>query len=172
MNFFSTTDTTFFQSEVKNCYLFLEKRFGMNFCGVSETKTHDPRDSGIVARYSQQDITVYICWSKFEKSITITIKFDGKNLTRDEKYIYFEPFLDFISKGIIKPIVPYVYNKMSTSEISSLIKKREKLFEHGFLEVMKKVAQRLEDYFDKIQSISEEQIKSYHLWIRNKKQAS
>ena len=152
---------------VKKYFSFLEKEFNLVYYYAQETGKPHTRDHGLITCYYNKNLRVFIGWSEEEKSLVITIRFDNSNLSKNQKYAYFEPFIEFLTQE--EPIVPYIKEKTSISTIKSVIDKRTILFSQGLEPVLKKLAEKLQKNFKILQSVSQEQIKSYHLWMVSEK---
>jgi len=157
-----------FQNEVKASFEFLEKERLMTFAGVREIKG-DLRDSGYVARYRTDEFRIEIGWSEFQLSLSVLIRFSHRDdLPRNMKYIYFEPYIEFLSQGKEQSIIPQIYPRMSESRIIKTVEKRQELFKNrSFSTVLVKLAKKLQNNFGVILNASVDQIRDYHNWFNS-----
>ena len=153
-----------FEANVKKSFDFLETEFGLTFSGLKEIDSGAPKDSGVVAKYRSDEMRIEIGWSEAEDSLAILLRLENAELTKKEKYIYFEPFVEFISDGAICPIVPQIYHGMSVAKIAKAMEQREKLFAKGVRNVLGLLAKRLHSRIPEIQSATIDVIRKYHRW--------
>lgn len=152
---------------VKKYFSFLEKEFDLVYYYAQETGKPHTRDHGLVTCYYNKNLRTFIGWSEEEKSLVITIRFDNANLSKNQKYAYFEPLIEFLTEE--EPIVPYIKEKSSISAIESVLDERAILFSQGLEPVLKKLAEKLQNNFEVLQSVSQEQLKNYHRWMLSEK---
>lgn len=152
-----------FESAVIDNFHFLERDYGFVYVGISNVR-EDPRDSYMSAKYRLDGLRVDIVWNPVAMALGIFIKLKNEDLSRYEKYIYFEPFVEFMSKGAVMPVVPQIYPKMSIGEIENAMKQRAEYFENGIAYAVKSLADRFMQYYSFLESTSAEAIKQYQKW--------
>ena len=157
-----------FQNGVRASFEFLEKEYLMVFTGVREIK-EDPRDAGFVARYRTDEHRIEIGWSEYQLSLVISIRFSQRDdLPRNMKFVYFEPYVEFSSRGKEQSIVPQIYPRMGGSRIIKTVEKRQELFKNKSLsEVLRELANKLHNNIDTILNAKDEQIRNYHKWFNS-----
>jgi len=160
----TTTDKDSFEAEVKKHFSFLETEFAMAFSGVREM-TGDPRDNGILASYNNDQLRAQIGWSEAELSLIVTIRLKRADVLREKRWIYFEPFIEFVTKGACCPIVPQIYYRMSGRATAMAVKERSVLFRNGTSEVLVAVAQRLRSHLNDVIEASSDVIIEFHKWF-------
>ncbi len=155
-----------FEGLVKECFGFAEEA-QMCFNGVRISGGTDPRDAALVARYSGSDSRFDIGWNEFELSLSVLVKFDHCNLPRQECYVYFEPFIEYLTQGQEKAIVPYVTERMSVRSMESVMEQRKTLFAQGLEPVIRALGKKMKANFGVLMSVSQEQVQGYHKWMRS-----
>lgn len=144
-------------------FIFLEENYGFSYIGVAAAQ-EDPRDSYVSARYRLGDLRVDIVWNPVAMSLGILIKLNMGNLSGKERYIYFEPFVEFISKGLVEPIVPQIYPCMSLGEIKKSMAQRAKCFENGVPHIIESLAKKFKGYYCLLEVVPITVIRQYHAW--------
>ena len=167
----STSNDCNVTARIKKSFEFLEKEFGFTFSGLRVINNGSLRDSGVVAKYRSNQIRIDIGWSPAEFSLSILLRLEDARLTRKERYIYFEPFIEFISNGVMHPIIPQIYHGMSVAKIDEAIEKRKDLFAKGSADAVDLLAKRLHDHFTEIQSTAIDVIRKYHEWYESRGKA-
>jgi hypothetical protein len=123
------------------------------------------RDEVFTAVYSSNEMKITIAFSRVEKSINILIRFNSIQVDRRIRWVYFEPYLEYISTGTILPIVPQVYHGMKPSQILSVMKSRDRLFaEQSFDEVLHALSSRFQQVASQIFSVNTENLTQFHVW--------
>jgi len=156
-----------FEVAVTNVFSFLEHDFNFSYIG-SKTIQEDPRDSYVVAKYRRNNSRINIAWNPFAMSIIVLIRLNNDELGRREKYIYFEPFVEFSSNGSLTPVVPQIYPGMSIGKIEKAMEQRKKCFDAGIVSVVEVLAKRLREYYSTVESASADTINQYHKWYLSK----
>lgn len=163
------SDKLRFEKLVRENFDFLQDTPRMKFSGVRSIGGDDPRDAGLVARYSRDDLRVDVGWSKLQSSLTVSLKFEDADIPRKLRHLYFEPFIEFFTQGKDRAIVPYIREGMSIKKILSVSTEREKVFQDGLPAVIKAVGRKLRLYFNQIESVPVDLIGKYHDWIAAKR---
>lgn len=156
-----------FESAVKGRFGFLETDHGFRFAGVRDVND-DPRDSYSVARYRRSDMRIDIAWNPMARSLGVLLRMDAAALSRTERFVYLEPFIEFATQGTIPPVVPQIYPGMSIKRLEQAVMMREELFRHGIGEALEGLASRLREYYPKIRDASVDTILQYGRWYKTK----
>lgn len=133
--------------------------------GVRSSGGSDPRDSSIVARFITEELQIEIGWNALELSLAILIKYRTLALPGSKKYIYFEPFIEFVTNGKERAIVPYITEKMNIRNIELTMDRRRSLFAKGLENVAGHLGRKLQIFLPRIESSSAEEISAYHEWM-------
>lgn len=155
-----------FETQIKNAFDFLERKESFLFHGVRTVGGTDPRDCALVASYSRNDMRLKIGWQKYEKSLAILIEFNRDDLSREERYVYFEAFIEFFTEGKTKALVPYVRPGMSIGQIEAVMAARDKLFSNGLDVVLKALGDKLQTFLYALGLVQTQSIQHYHGWMR------
>jgi len=155
-----------FEVLVKECFGFAGN-FQMSFHGVRRSGGTDPRDASLVARYSGSESRFDVGWSEFELSLSVLIKYTCGRWSNRESYVYLEPFVEYLTRGQEKAIVPYATERMSLRRMGVLMEQRKMLFLHGLDPVMRAVGQKMQANFGCLMSVSQEQVLGYHEWMKS-----
>lgn len=163
------SDSLEFESAVKQHFSFLEDEHDFRFTGVREFND-GPRDTGVVASYRRGDgdVRIKIGWSAIEGSLAVLVRSDIDGLSRKERYVYLEPFIEFMSNGSMEPVAPQIYPAMSIAKIMTAMKLRNKIFQHGVAETLEAVGLRLQEFYPSIRDAPAEYIRQYHQWYQSK----
>lgn len=159
----------FFEDLIKTNFDFAESEFAMHLTNVSVSGGKDPRDAALVARYRGANFRFDVGWNEFELSLAVLVKFEDLNLSRQERYVYLEPFIEYLSNDGDPVIVPYVSENMSIRQTKATLEKRRSVFENGLEPVVDQVAQKMRRNFDKLTDASTDQVRGYHVWMSSKR---
>lgn len=162
-------DKESFEALVKKNFGFAETLFGACFGRIREIGGSDPRDATLVARYSGSSFRFDIGWNELELSLAVLIRFEMTKLPRQERYVYFEPFVEFTTGCKELAIVPYITEKMHTNRIREVMERRRSVFADGLAPVIERVAQKMRLHHSMLVNASEKQIRGYHIWIGAKR---
>lgn len=121
-------------------------------------------DSHVVSRFEASDWTVEIAWAKGEQILSMSIKYNKADLSDSERYVFFEPFVEYLTDGREKVIVPYVTKDMSLASLRRHETECRAVFAAGLEPVVARLAQKLERFLDQVRSASTKEIKGYHAW--------
>ena len=144
-------------------FAFLENECGMAFRGTRSVGG-DPRDSGLVATFSDDKVRVRIGWSDCEGALMILIRLEDDRLPRQQRSVYFEPFVEFITGGSIAPVIPHTYPGMSAAAIGTATRRRRALFRRGPNDVLAVLAERLRRYLGDIRTLPAGTLAQFHDW--------
>lgn len=154
-----------YENFIKRNFEFLENE-GMAFVGTHRAGGSDPRDTGLVASYSREDFKVKIGWSKSELSLTAMARFNSNELAGKERFVYMEPFVEFLTQGRVCAVVPYIKENQGSRGLTRILKERSDVFErHGFDGVVELLAGRIKTYFNDIVSAPPGVVQKYHRWM-------
>lgn len=160
-------DQASFEVRVRDAFPFLEDIGQMKFVGVRVAGGNDPRDSSLVARYVGDHLRLEVGWNEMERSLAVLLRFEREDLGRIERYVYFEPFVEFLTKGQTKAIVPYVREGMSITQLKVIMDGRTRVFNEGFTQVIKELGAKMNSFFSRIKTASSEDIRRYHAWMKS-----
>jgi hypothetical protein len=150
--------------EIVRSFAFLSEA-GMNDRGVRGIGSGG-RGSGLVARYEAPVMRLEIGWSEFELALGIMLKYNLSELPDEQRYVFFEPFVEFLTEGREGAIVPFVSDNMSSAALGRVMGDREAVFADGLAPVAERLAAKLKRYFDQVRDASGEQIVAYHAWMK------
>jgi hypothetical protein len=156
-----------FESSIEYDFGFLKTEYGFDFNGVRSVDD-DPRDAYLLARFSKGDARIDVAWNEMAKSLSILIRLCKDELGRKERYVYFEPFVEFLSKGQVLPIAPQLFPRMTMKSIDSVMRQRSDTFKVGIASKMALLAEKLREYLEPMQSSSVEMIREYHKWYEGR----
>jgi hypothetical protein len=88
----------------------------------------DPRDAGYASRFEASEYRFDVVWGEAEQSLLIQVKYSHSDLSDEECYVSFEPFVEFLTGGREKAIVPYHAANMSDRKWTRLVEERRALF--------------------------------------------
>lgn len=159
------TDIDAFEAAVTKRFAFLEQDFNLRYSGL-KIDDADPRDTGMVARYSKDEFRVSIAWAPFEMSLSVLIRLSNTDLGRRERYVYLEPFIAFVTNGAVRPVVPQIYPGMSVRKIEEAMELRSRLFENSVGHTLETVSSRLKEYYMTIRAASADDVRQYHQWYQ------
>lgn len=144
---------------------YLEREHGFSTTRAQLVAEDDPREKGVVVKYRDKAVRIEVLWGFAESIITIRLRLERNDVPRREHYIHLEPFVEFITEGQVKPIVPQVYRGMSEAALISVLRRRKQLLDSAFEDVIKSLATRLREYLNTILFADINVIHSYHLWL-------
>jgi len=162
-------DKKSFEELVVSSFSIVESCAQMSFVGVRTSGGTDPRDAALVARYSGDSLRFDVGWSEYELSLAVLINFERVDVSRAERYVYFEPFVEYLTNGQEKAIVPYVTENMSIKETEATMEQRQAVFRDGLAPVIEKIGIKLQSYLGQLQTASADQIRGYHQWMKSKR---
>jgi hypothetical protein len=159
-------DQEAFGRDVKATFAFLEPEFGMAFSGLRETRG-DPRDRAIIATYDNDSACVQIAWGEMELGLVISIQRRDRSIPKKLRWIYFEPFVEYLTDGKTPPIVPQVYYWMPMRALTSTMRKRRELFSDHANEALAQLAARLRTYLNDVLHAKRDTLVGYHSWFNS-----
>ncbi len=158
-----------FASAVIAHFSFLESQYAMKRIDVRVVDRGSAQDEGAVVRYLSDNVAVDICWGFAELVISIMIRYPsptGRLSSNDPlKYLYFEPYVEFITQGELTPIVPQVPRTLSKSGFESVLEARESLLDGGIKGVLEKISSRLQNYGHVVLKGEVEDLREFHEWL-------
>ena len=158
--------TVHFADTVRTSFRFLEETGQMCFVGVREGGGDDPRDHTLIVRYECNDLRADIAWCEGEGSLAILLRYNRGDLGKHERYVYMEPFIEFLSDGQYKALVPYVREGMSVEQLRTIMDRRCVLLSDGYEAVVRALGLKTEPFLKKIVSVTSEEIMNYHRWMK------
>jgi hypothetical protein len=164
-------DIDAFEAAALKHFSFLETDFNLRSSGTN-TVEDDPRDSCVIVKFRQHEFRVDIVWNPFAMSLGVLIRVESSELGRRERYVYLEPFIEFISNGETVPFIPQIYPGMSVSKIEKAMDQRQELFAGGVESSLGELAGRLRDYLGGIRGCSVETIRKYQAWYQSRGKAA
>lgn len=156
-----------FEDLIENNFEFLKVKYGFDRCEIQEIE-NDPRDAYLLARFSRGDERIDIAWNEMAKSLSVLIRLSNNDLGRKERYVYFEPFVEFLSKGNVLPIAPQLFPQMTMKAIESVVRQRKEVFKDGISSKLVLLAEKLRQYLDTVRSSPVETIREYHNWYESR----
>jgi hypothetical protein len=120
-----------FSELVRRCFSFLEEDYAMARSNwVSQRGS--PRDATANVRYQSETIAVDIGYALGELNLGILVRRkgpDGQVASREpSSFVYFEPYVEYITGGSVKPVVPTSYPRDSTSRVARMAELRKKSY--------------------------------------------
>ncbi len=152
-----------FEASIENNFGFLKTKYGFDRREIQNIND-DPRDAYLLARFSRDDERIDIAWNEMAKSLSILIRLSNNELGRKERYVYFEPFVEFLSKDELLPIAPQLFPRMSMKAIESVMRQRNEAFRDGISSKMALLGEKLRQYLDIVRSSPIEIIREYEKW--------
>jgi len=162
-------DKSSFEELVRKHFDFVEVDAGMTRGRVRSSGGNDPRDAGLVMRYSGDVFRFDVAWGEYGMSLTIPIKFGLEGLSNNERYVMFESFIEYLTGGKEEAIVPYLTENMSIKKIKEVMTRRQDVFRDGLPPVIEKVGKKLQTYLGLLQTVSIDQITGYQQWMNSKR---
>jgi hypothetical protein len=156
-----------FEASMEKDFGFLKAEHGYDSCSVRSIDD-DPRDAYLLARFTKEDMKIDIAWNEMAKSLSILIRLANVELGRNERYVYFEPFIEFLSKGQVLPIAPQLFPRMTMKSTESVMRQRNEVFQEGIASTLVSLSQKLREYLGTVQSASTETIRAYHSWYETR----
>ncbi|MFN5706826.1 MAG: hypothetical protein ACK6DS_09865 [Planctomycetota bacterium] len=156
-----------FEASVENDFRFLKADYGFECSGVRSVD-EDPRDSYLLARFARDHERIDVAWNEVAMSLSILVRLNNDELGRRERYVYFEPFIEFLSKGKVLPIAPQLFPKMTMRSIEAVMRQRSDAFKEGISSRMASLAEKLREYLATIRTSSTETIRAYHSWYETR----
>lgn len=159
-----TLDSSLFDRVVENHFGFVG-----DLGGIARGSRHvggaDPRDAALTSRFVGPDWQLEIGWSSFELSLAILVKLDRPGISGSDRYLFFEPFVELLTAGRERAIVPYITENMSIRNIEDVMDRRRSVFAHGLEPVVESLGKKLKSFLPRILSASIDDVRAYHVWI-------
>jgi hypothetical protein len=159
MSAFSDAEKEAFEAEVQRYFGFLQSDEGMKRGSVYASGGSDPRDAGLVVRFSRQGLMIGIAWKENEKALVLSIYFDRDDLSPRERHVYFEPFVEYLTGGGEKAIIPLFEHGIG---FATVLKQRERAFARGLPAVMAALGDKLKAHFPTLENTNADTIRRYH----------
>ncbi|MEM9586199.1 MAG: hypothetical protein AAGA03_02865 [Planctomycetota bacterium] len=164
-------DVDAFSAAVSKYFSFLEDDFQLQPRGVV-TVDDDPRDSYVVSKFRQDEFRIDVAWNPFALSLSVLIRIENEKLGRRDRYVYLEPFIEFVSQGATAPLVPQIYPGMTVGNIEKAMQRRKELFAGGVEAPLHELASRLELHISNIRSCAANTIRDYQVWYQSRGKAA
>lgn len=155
-----------FESAIGKHFDFLRMKYGFSCKGIRFVE--DPQDSYVFARFTNGDGRIDVAWNEGSQSLSILLRLCNDQLERKERYVYFEPFVEFMTKGQVLPLAPQIYPLMSLNAIESVMRQRNEIFKDGFVGPLVSLSQKLDEYLGAIQTASVGMIREYQRWYSSR----
>jgi len=154
-----------FEAIARQFFGFLEDEAGMKRGVARVVNEGSPRDEVFVLRYSRDDMRVNIGWKANELALISRVRLNRSALSRREHDVYFESYIEFISRGAEKAIVPFREGPGSRQPFMTCMKQRQRLFEEGLPPVMEALAAKVRNRLPDLEAATPETVRAYHAWI-------
>lgn len=162
-----TTFASEFETAIDRDFRFLKTDLGFENQGI-RTEGDDPRDSYLLARFTRGEERVDVAWNEMAKSLSILIRVSNDELGRRDRYLYFEPFMEFTSNGEMLPIAPQLFPRFTMKSIEAAMRERELVFKDGLAVSMKLLSNKLSDSLASVLSTPAENIRKYQHWYASR----
>lgn len=162
-------DESSFEELVRDNFDFVEVDAGMTRGRVRSSGGNDPRDAALVMRYSGDAFRFDVVWGEYEMSLTIPVKFNLDELPKIERYVMFEPFIEYLTNGGEQAIVPYLSESMSIRGVEAVMDQRRAVFGEGLSPVVERLGKKLQTYLGQLRAATDDQVRGYHQWMRSKR---
>ena len=158
-----------FQERVIESFSFLEDEFNMKKGRLRLLNQNDPREVTAKIRYESESHRIDIGWGIGENGIGILIwnksSHENSSLPKNKNFVFFEPFLEFLTNGEEKPIIPQVYPKMSVAKIMKAMDEREQLFKTPLADIVTRLAKKLKVNYELVLSKDIRTFIEFHEWM-------
>lgn len=146
---------TEFQRIVSQQFEFLISEYGFIASDFEKCRSSDPRDKEISVVYMGQQIAIQISWLINEGGFSVFIYelVNGAIPSRNSERcrpVDIELFVEYVTSGEVKSVLPHSYGDISTREIYRRATKSYDLLENSFNEIVSEYAARLKRYCDNI----------------------
>lgn len=160
-----------FEAVATKEFSFLESKFGFKYFGLKVVR-EDPRDSYVAVRYRGDLFHLDIVWNPLAMFLGVFVRLNGCDLERSKKYLYFEPFVEYMTGGSTKPIISQIYPGMSVGKIERAMEERNNLFKDGVSQVVTVLSEKVRVSFELINSANKADVEKYHEWYANRGRAT
>jgi hypothetical protein len=158
-----------FEEIVISTFNFLESELNMHRRKLRISNRNDLRDAAVSIRFESSSHRFEIAWGIGQDGLGILIYnkscLETSTIYNKNCFVYFEPFLEFLTNGEAEPIVPQIYPKMSTNKIIKTMNERKKLFETSLAELIERLANKFKANFETIISKDITSYKEFHKWM-------
>jgi hypothetical protein len=133
-----------------------------------------PRDATANLRYQNAATAVDIGYALGELNLGILVRKkgpDGQVVSREpSSFAYFEPYVEYITGGSVKPVVPTSYPRDSTSRVATIAELRKKMLSGSMEQIVSDLAKRFEQYGKDVMTAGPSSFESFHAYYRKKRQ--
>lgn len=158
-----------FEHLVISSFSFLENAHKMRRGPVRISNRNDPRDVTAKIRFESESHRFDVTWAIGQNGLGIMIWnkscLEKFTVLKSDCSIYFESFIEYLTNGGEKPIVPQVYPKMSTKKLIQIMDERKQLLALFFDDTISKLANKLELNLNLIVSKDMVTFTEYHKWL-------
>lgn len=143
-----------FERYVRNYFGFLTSEYGMEFGRGKVMDRHDPRDMYIRVRCESQQMRLDFAWNLLGQ---LQIMIRNRQIPRGKPHaLYFETFVEFLTNGREKPIVPLVPSPKKAVS-------REQVED-----VLRKLAEKLKTYLPDVLACEPEGYAAYDRYLKKR----
>jgi len=154
---------------VTTSFAFLERDHGMKRAAPRVSNRNEARDLVITVRYDSEEFRLDIAWGAEENALGILIwrKDEAGNSQFDSKkrFVYFEPFVEYLSGGSETPIIPPIFPGMSVTNMCRVMEERQDLFRSPLSELVDRLANRLRTHLPDIMRREASDFENFHKWF-------
>jgi len=156
-----------FETVIESDFQFLKTDMGFAYQGV-RAEGDDPRDTCLLARFTRDEERVDVAWNEMAKSLSILIRVANDELLHKERYVYFEPFVEFITNGRALPIAPQLFPRFNIKAIETVMRQRQDAFKNGISDPMNLLSKKVADNLAAVLTATTEAIRNYQQWYANR----
>jgi hypothetical protein len=135
-----------YEEMIITSFNFLESELNMHRGKVRISNRNDLRDITVSVRFESVSHRLDITWGIYQNGIGILIYnkscLEKSTIHNKNCFVYFEPFVEFLTNGKEKPIIPQIYPKMSTGRIIKVMDARKKIFETSLALIIERLAKK------------------------------
>lgn len=157
-----------FNEYVHSYFSFLDSDYGMQIGDAKIFDRESPTDAYIRIRCKSEFIVMDIAWG-IVYGLQICIR--NKNIAdKKRNYVYFEPFIEFLTNEKEQPIIPFITGREKNSKTNKLFGEYEKLMrdEQSFKVVLEKLANKLKTYYEAILKCEASRYYDFHEYLKMK----
>ncbi len=151
-----------FQHNVLKYFGFLEEEFSFIYDGVQTSRSSDPRDKYVKARFRSDNVGVEITWMFGECQFSVHIcELDKGGFPKENsislyghsgyfKAISIDEYVEYCTNGSVKSIMPDTSGEIGNKELMKLAEMKRAYLENQLSEIISKYAHKLRKYCDNI----------------------
>jgi hypothetical protein len=157
-----------FEAAVTRSFRFLEQEHKMRRMPVRLQDRNSPRDAFAVIRYEGPYAAIDVCWTFSTYAVTVIARVRDQAgriaSSNPAYYVYFEPFIDFVSNGAVKPVIPYPAD-YAINALPRVIDRRKLLLQEEFESTIDQLAERVKTYGTNILDGDNTRFVEFHKWL-------